>query len=276
MSEEPDVAVEAEAPDESAAEAPESPPEAVAEDQLAELAKLSGWAPLDQWKGDPKDWLPPDKFVVKAVGEVLPSMRKSLNEAKSEIKTLNKALKEFGEHHTKTEQRAYDRASRDIQARLDEAAQNGDVQGVRDATKELVDLNTEAKAPRSDDTPQTDEHFDAWVEANPWWQADKAMTGAAIAIANEVETETGLKTGKRFFDEVTRRVKETFPTKFTPATNPRRQEPSAVEGDIPPRKAGKGWSDLSAEQKEMAIFFEKNVKGFKREDYVKDVFGAAK
>lgn len=238
--------------------------------QLEEAARQSGWAPKDKWEGKDEDWLDAPEFILKAVGEVLPSMRQSLKDSKAEVAQLRKTLKDFGEHHSKTEQRAYERAARDIQERLDQAAASGDVQGVRDATAELVDLNKEAQTAPKPADPATDEHYEAWVEANSsWFQKDKAMTAATVAIANEVEAELGLTTGKRFYAEVTQRVKEAFPHKFT---NPNRAAPAAVEGHTPPRPRGKSFSDLPADAQAMCAQFERDIKGFKREQYVKDYF----
>jgi hypothetical protein len=275
MSEAPDTQ-EADAPEldaiapETAADAPESPKEGGAKSQLEDAARQSGWAPKDQWKGSPEDWIDAPEFILKAVGEVLPSMRKSLQEAKAESAQLRKAVKDSIEHISKADQRAYDRATKEIQARLDAAAHIGDVQGVRDATEELVDLTKEIQAaPKPETGPETDEHFDAWTEANPWWGKDKAMTGATIAIANEVEAETGLKTGTRFYTEVTKRVKEAFPHKFE---NPNRRLPAAAEGSSPPRPRGKTYADLPADAKAMCDSFVKDIKGFKVESYVKDYF----
>jgi hypothetical protein len=273
----------AEAPDEALepdaivpeAAAPEETPQTAkpdkAREQIEAAARQAGWAPADEWKGDPGDHLDAPEFILKAVGEVLPSMRKTLQESKAEVARLSRTLKDFGEHHSKTEQRAYERAAKDIQARLDAAATLGDVQGVRDATDELVELHTEAKAAKPPEpAAATDPAFDDWTDANAWWNKDKVMTAAAVAIANDIEVTEGLKSGPRFYAEVDKRIRAEFPHKFE---NPNRRLPGAVEAPGAPRsKAAKSFNDLPADAKAMCLSFEKDIKGFKRETYVKDYF----
>lgn len=263
----------AEAPDTDVADTPEaSEPNPRA--QIDTAAKSSGWAPKDDWKGDPKDWLDAPEFILKAAGEILPSMRKTLNESKAEVAKLSKALKDFGEHHTKTEAKAYERALKDLEAKQDAAAEIGDVAGVRAITREIADMAKDAAKPATQEPPAEAEELTAWKAENPWFAKDAAMRGATMEIANEVEQDTGLKNGPRFYAEVDKRVRAAFPDKFT---NPRRQEAGAVEAPSAGRRTGgKTWSDLTAEQKDMADFFVKTVKGFTRDQYVKDTFGATR
>jgi hypothetical protein len=269
---------EAEAPEIVAptAEVAETPPAAEAKPDTARTgienaAKQSGWAPKDQWKGDPDEWIDAPEFILKAVGEVLPSMRKSLQDSKAEVASLKKAVNTAVQGMSRAEKRGYDAAVRDIQARLDNAAAAGDVQGVRDATDEMVELTKEVTAaPKAADDPaEADPEFEAWAEENPWWSTDKVMKAAAVAIANEVEEETGLTKGRRFYAEVTKRVKEAFPAKFE---NPNRARPGTVEAPgATLRKQGKSFNDLPADAKAMCLEFEKD-KIMTRDQYVKGFF----
>src|SRR4051812_40344458 len=114
--------------------ADDEPQAATPVSQIEETARKAGWSGKDDWKGDPADWLEAPEFILKAVGDVLPSMRKSLEDAKGEIAGLKKAVKTSIDHLSKAEERAYAKAMTDIQARIDQAAAIGDVAGVREAT----------------------------------------------------------------------------------------------------------------------------------------------
>lgn len=277
MSEPLELTAEAadEATDKTAADAAPEAKEPNPRAQIEAAAKQAGWAgPIADWKGAPEDYLDAPEFILKAAGEVLPSMRKTLNESKAEIAKLSKALKEFGEHHSKTEAKAYERALKDLEARQDLAVEAGDVQAARAITKEITDLATEAVKPPVAETPSDSDELTAWKAENPWFTKDAAMRGATMEIANEVEQTTGMKSGPAFFAEVDKRIRAAFPDKFK---NPRREEAGTVEAtSLGRRQGGKTWSDLTAEQKEMADFFVKTVKGFTREQYVKDTFGATR
>jgi hypothetical protein len=239
-----------------------------------------GWQPPSQFKGDPAKALSAEDFV-KRGEEFLPFLKannkrleQATERASAKIATLEKTIQRLAEHNTKTEQRAYERAVRDIQERLDNATTLGDVAGVRAATEELVDLTKEA-ASKPAAPVETEDHADPpdfvdWKADNPWFNKDKPLTAAAVAIANEIEAETGMKAGQAYYAEVDKRLRAAFPSKFE---NPRRAAASAVEaGGQAPRRAGKTYADLPAEAKVICDDFVKRVPGFTREKYIKDFF----
>jgi hypothetical protein len=255
-----------------AAPAPEvvADPTPSAEDR----ALAMGWTPKGQFKGDPEKWVDAETFV-KRGEEFVPFLKannrrleQALERQAKETEKLQATLSKFAEHHSRTEQRAYARALSDIEARLDAAAQSGDVQGVRDATEELVELRTEVATPSEPAQPDTPPEFVEWQEANPWFGKDKAKTAATAAIAQDVLTE-GF-TGKAQIKEVDKRLREKFPDWFE---NPNRRQAATVEGHgSPPRKAGKGYADLPSDAKAICDDFVKRVPGFTREKYCKDFF----
>lgn len=222
-------------------------PVAGAEEQPSpeDQARKRGWRPKEEFTGPEDKWVDAETFLQRGVEE--PGLiRKELQAAEKRIKSLERTLKEFSAHHSRTEQRAYERALIDIQARLDQAAASGDVQGVRDATDELVELRAEAKDAAQHTAPAQDEAFEAWHEENPWFGKDKALTAACAAIGQEVFDEG--YTGKAQIREVDRRMREAFPEKFAKPANPHRAAASAVEGaGAPARPRGKTRSDLPAD-----------------------------
>lgn len=254
VAEEPVVAAEPAAPTGNAAT------------EIEEAAGKGGWLPKDQWTGDPEKWVDAPKFVLRAA-EILPQLTADLKDARAEIRTVKKAVADSAKFISAAEKRAYDQGVAAAQARLDTAAASGDVEGVRNATKEIVDLATDAitTAPAQ---PATTPEFDAWKADNSWFGTDRAMTAAAVAIANEAEAE-GYK-DKALIKETDARIRAKFPQLYT---NPNRDRAAPVEGGgNAPRKTGKSFSDMPQDAREMVSYFEKNTKGFNRDKYIRDYF----
>lgn len=215
-------------------------------------AMAMGWTPKAQFKGDPERWVDAETFI-KRGEEFLPFLKANNKRLEQALERANRDIKMLSEHHSKTAQREYQRAMNDIQARLDDAAANGDVQGVRDATDELVELSKEVAPAKPAKDDETDQIFEDWKAENPWYGKDTAMTAAANAIGNEL-FNAGI-TGKAQATEVTKRIKAEFPHKFE---NPNRRSAAAVEGGGASRaKASKTRSDLPADAR---AFMDRMVK----------------
>lgn len=242
-------------------------------------ALAMGWTPKAQFKGDPERWVDAETFV-KRGEEFLPFLKannkrleQALERTQKQLDQTRADLKQFGEFHSKTAEREYRRAFQDIQARLDEAAAAGDVQGVREATQELVDLSSEAKSDAKGDRQQGDNpEFATFKGDNAWYGKDKALSAAFDALCRDV-FEEGYTSPKAGLKEAMSRLKESFPEKFAKAENPNRRGPAAVEGaGAPPRKAGRGRADLPADARATMDRWVKQ--GLVTEaQYIKDYFG---
>lgn len=248
-------------------------PEATPGSQIEDTARKAGWSGKDDWKGDPADWLEAPEFILKAVGDVLPSMRKSLEKANEENAGLKKAVKASIAHLSKARQEGYEQRGRELQEQLEQAAILGDVAGVNSATKGIVALEKEvSEAPVPEpDAPEEAPEFTAWKADNLWFGKDKPLTAAAIEIGNEVFAEG--YTGKAQIKETDKRVREAFPGKFEAPKNPNRDLPGAVEGGgIFGRKpAGKSFSDMPKEHQEMWSDLNK-MHPMTKENYAREYF----
>lgn len=256
------------------AEVTSDAPEPDAPDPRAEIeaaASKGGWTPKDEWTGKPEEWLDAPQFVLKGA-EILPEVRKALKEARDENRGIKKTLNDLHSHLTRTEQRMYEKARRDLETELDQHALDGNVEGVRAVTKDLAKLAEDAavKPPGAPQEAQNDPVVDDWIKDNAWFNSDPVMAAAAKTLSGIVEGEGITDIGKNLA-EVTRRIKARFPDAFE---NPRRTAPGAVEASSAPRTGGKNFNDLPADAKAMCLDFEKNIKGFKREQYVKEWFAA--
>lgn len=244
--------------------------------QITEAAKKNGWAGKEDWKGDEADWLDAPEFILKAVGEVLPSMRQALDDAKGEVKDLKAAVRESVKHLTKARQDGYEQRSRELQDELARSTEANDIAAVRAVTKDIVALEREVRdEPAEDDAPEPLPEFLSWKEENPWFGKDAAMTAAASALGEEVLAEG--YTGKAQIKETDRRLREKFPGLYAKPTNPNRALPGSVEGAGQARRqGGKSFSDMPREHQEMCLDMMKRTKSITKENYAREFFAEEK
>lgn len=240
-------------------------------------ARRMGWTDKEEFKGDPAKWVDAETFV-KRGEEILPIVQHqnkvleaALRKAEGEIKDFRKTLTEYKNFADKAEQRSYERALRDLEAQQAEAVAAGDVQAVRDITKEIAGLDKEVRS----DTPAhpngwtTDyaDAVDAFKAENSWFETDRSMTAWAKAMDAELAAE-GTEAKARL-KQLAKLAREEFPHKFK---NPARDAPGAVEGGRmgAARGGAKTWADLPADAKSQAERFIKKIPGFTREKFLKD------
>lgn len=240
-------------------------------------ARRQGWRPLDQFKGPPEKWVDAATFLERGekyapfIQAENKKLEKALDAQRVRTAVLEKQLKDLGEFASKATINAYRNAKRDIEADIEAAAAAGDVEGVKTATKALVDLGSEAAAEAPIVKPEPDAEWqtaeEKWKADNPWFDKDKAMTLFALDEDRELaQTKPNMAAEDRLA-EVAKRVRAEFPHKFT---NPNRERPGAVEGAPSPgrRSSGRDFSNLPPEAK---AFCDSMVKQgiMTREAYVK-------
>lgn len=246
---------------------------------VEDKATRMGWRPKDEFKGDDSKWVDAAEYVRRGE-EILPivqannaKLEKAVRDANKRIADMNRTMSEFAEHHTKTEQRAYQRAVKEIADRQAAAVEANDLQGVQDATEEYAELKREMatkpgpKLDKAAADPEFATAMETWKDRNPWYQEDPAMTDAAAAFcarlnAQGVPMVEQLAQAEKF-------VRKEFPHRFT---NPNRSAAGAVESNTPgKRTSGKSWADLPSEAKTQGERFVKQGL-LTKEQYAKDYF----
>lgn len=222
-------------------------------------ARLHGWTPKDDFKGDPSRWVDAETFVTRA-DEVMPLLKKKTQHQDREIAELKRTVKRLA----KAEQAAYDNALADLRAKAEAAVESGDLAAFRKVDGQIETLRKEAEAdadPTHGEDPQ--EAYEAFRETNAWY--DKAN----LASASEMEVDARLF-ADRLADKYVKQglQQEVAPTEFfariaseTEAKYPllkarrtREKPPSAVEGVTPGNgsRNAKTGANLPAEAKEHA------------------------
>jgi hypothetical protein len=219
---------------------PEDSPEILAK------AEKMGWTPKDQFKGDPAKWRPASEFVERGEN-MLPIVRAQVKRQEREIADLKAGLRELGEYHNKTQQRAYEQALADLKAQRAEAIKNGDGAAFDEVDDKIDDLKKDiAKNTTKKDDDGVDPAFQEWLSRNAWAN-DPKLQAYGSAVADELRANGTKAIGVELLDLVTKEVKAKFPEKFE---NPRRNAAAAVEGGSGPRRGGgKSYADLPADAK---------------------------
>jgi hypothetical protein len=255
-----------------------SPP---AED-IEREARSQGWVDESEFRGNPDHWMDAETYVKRAQ-ELNPILKKN-NEAlnyrvsslSSELAETKRTMAEFKAYHEGVEKRAYERALAELKSQKKEAVASGDGEKVVELDDRIAELRDrrpqEPEPPKVKSDPMQDPAFRGWIDANPWYMNSKAMAGAANQIAYDLRQERPDLGFADFLTEVTRRVREEFPEKFS---NQRRSAPAAVEGagakvlDMAARRRERRFEDLPKEAQEACARFEKNGM-CTREEYVKN------
>ena len=246
-------------------------------------ARRLGWLPKGEFRGDPDRWRPAEEYLAR--GEtIMPLLQRDNDRLHGRISNLEKEIKETREvagelrdFASKAEERAYERAKREIQAKIEAAAANADPNTVRTEMANLDQLEKDHKvAPKEKTngaTPAIDPEIQGWINTESWYTKDRTLNAFATDTYGELErAKPGMSTAERLA-ETKRLTQEKFPEKFGLGDNPKRTAAAAVSnpnGAVKTKKTGKTYEDLPDDAKRACDRFVKMIPGFKREDYLKD------
>jgi hypothetical protein len=246
------------------------------EQTAEERARIQGWVPKEEFRGDPDRWVDAETFAARGDNE-LPILRERLRSLERRYTQQEKTIKEFADFASKAEERSYKRALDQIRTEQRQAVAEGDVERFDAAQKQMEDLQRDAAArqPKPDEPdPEAKREFDAWHSENKWYLTDRRLTAFANGVAEDLaEQHPELVGTPKLYAEVEREVKAAFPDKFD-HENKNRRKPGAVQGggDVDSvRGSGKrSYSDLPKEAKEACDRFVKAIPGYTRDRYVKE------
>lgn len=223
-------------------------------------ARIQGWRPQEEFRGDPSKWTDAETFV-KRGEEILPFVKKENAHLKQKIDMLERTVKKL----SRAEQNAYANALADLKAQQLEAVQTGDVQGFTDLDKRIDALRKEVGEDAGPLTNGEDptQVYNEFRSENQWY--DKANLGSATdtEVAARLYADRTMEQlvaegydkshpPSEFFAEVKARVEEKFPALTAKAVRPKPAE--AVAGVTPSRGRGaaKTGANLPAEAKAAA------------------------
>ncbi len=200
-------------------------------------ARKMGWRPETEWDDSGEaTWLPAEDFMkrnerLKDRGDKI--LKAEISKLNRQVASMERTMGDFSAHLTKAENRAYQKALKEIEVKAEKAVEDGDTDAYRRAKGEIKDLEQEVKAEAKVETkpvPKEDPDFDGWVADNAWYDPkdtgfDVEMAAFADSIAPQIG-RTGA-VGTAFYERIKNEVKKKFPDRFG---NQRRRQAPAVEG----------------------------------------------
>jgi hypothetical protein len=187
-------------------------------DPFTEKASKAGWRPLEEYDGDPEEWVDAKEFVKRA------PLYEQMRKLKKENKEVKTTLHEVKGYITKVSQAAYNKAVADLTAQRDEAIDNGDRQQVHEIDKAIKDAEA-IKVPIDNVHPA----ITSWEKENgEWFYADEKIVKFGKAYArNYLEDNPDDMAGA--LEAMEGAIKVKFPEKFQKPQD-KRKDPPAVEG----------------------------------------------
>lgn len=255
--------------------------------ETEERAKLMGWVPQEEFKGDPDKWTSAEEYVDKA-DNLMPIMRSqnkkyeeqlhktnaTLEATKAELASMKKTVENIVRVNTKVSEREYERALETIRKEQAKAIDENDgdrfkeLEADRDALEKNKPEKIEVAAPEKAENPE----FETWVKDNTWYKDDQELREYSDYMASVVSRSNPQLRGQELFNAVKDRVQATFPTKFE---NPNRQEANVVDGGATQGSGdtakNKTYRDLPADAKKACDGFVSDGL-MTKEEYLKEYF----
>lgn len=226
-------------------------------DPFTEKAAAAGWRPLEEYDGDPEQWVDAKEFVKRA--PLYDQMRKLKKENK-EVKTT---LHEVKGYITKVSEAAYNKAVADLTAQRDEAIDNGDREQVREIDKAIKQAEA-IKVPVDNVHPA----ITAWEQDNgEWFYADDSIVkfGKAYARSYLVDNPDDMTGALEAMESA---IKIKFPEKFEKAPDKRKDPPAVEAGKRGEGKKTYTAADLDDEARKVMRGFVRNGV-MSEEEYIK-------
>lgn len=192
-----------------------------------------------------------------------------LRKTKRQIRKQQEQLEALKKHVSIADERARERAIRELTQQKREALENEDYDGVIAIDEQIAETKA---APLTPETPSS-AAFENWREDNEWYDEDAAMKDYADMVGTHYAQKHPDISVDKVFEHVTNEVKARFADKFT---NTRRQQPNPVEGATrgraPASKQRYSERDLPDEHRQIMNTL---VKGgtMTKEEYLNSYFG---
>lgn len=253
------------------------------DDPYESEAKLQGWAPKDQWRGDPSDWKTAKQFLETGVMiKRIDALQKRLSKQDNMMKTMASTL-------SKAESDRLDNAIKSLEGQLQVAKQNADLESydalrsqidtLRQKSNEFTNNNPYDSGQDEPATITESAEFKQFSALNPWVAGasakDKAIQAFAAEAVNAYEASNPMSSVDERLSYVHKQVRKEFPHWFSKGPN----KGSNVEGTNTVGKnntSSKSNPDyivntLPDEHKQVAMYLKKSGQSDAYKKYVTEV-----
>lgn len=198
---------------------------------IEQEAKLQGWVPQADFKGDESKWVDAGTYVDRG-RHIMPILQNNnkrlvseLDSVKSLVEKLNQtvanqsqSMEELKQFHQDSTKAQVEKVRRELLADLKSAKSEGDIDQEIELTSELSKFDAAQKtakepkvivAPIDPATPpQLHPEISNWFAQNTWYGQDDERTGLMDGIARKMKKENSPLTHAAFLDEAARRMNE--------------------------------------------------------------------
>ena len=204
----------------------------VTQEAIETRATEKGWKPLDQFEGDPVDWVEAKEFVGRQkLYDRINDLKGTITKQTREFQT---DMKQVLANMSKIRETEYKKALADLEAKREMAIEDDDTRAVVKVSKAIEKLHEEkasetvAQSAAAQTTAGPTPEFTEWNEKNTWFQTDSEMRADAISIGVGYAAGNPNKSQLEVLTYVTAKVKKMYPEKFE--VKEKRQVDSKVEG----------------------------------------------
>jgi len=228
-------------------------------------AREQGWKPEEEWSGDPpKSGFKTAEQFIKDGENITPILKSKVDRLESRVEELrqsNKEITEFTQASRDRDRKEKERLIAELQTLRTKAVTEGDGEAFQKADEQIEELRKEAQ-PEPDSLSPDARDF---LSDNTWYGSNDRLTIYADGLGERLQ-QSGYS-GKAYFDELVRQVKDTFPDEFG---NKRRKQPNSVEsgGEAVTDSKAKTFDSLPADAKAQYERFARDIEGFTKEAYV--------
>jgi hypothetical protein len=245
------------------------------ESQLTEAQQTAlnkGWAPKEDWDGDPEMWVDAGEFLRR--GELMDRISdqtRQLRSSQDEIKALREGMDVLTKHNKKIAEQEYSKAMRDLKEAKLEAIESGEsrkvvelddrIEELKEERRKLEDSNNRETDPKNNpQDQQPDSYVLQWVKDNPWYEQDVILKGATDALVQDYIAKNPQDAGnyRKILSHVETEISQNFDIESSPSSRKRATtiDADSVSGRTKSKKSGKGKAySLTAEQRRIAQKF---------------------
>lgn len=233
----------------------QSPP-----DDIEARARAQGWVPRDQFRGPPDQWRDASAFVARGEEE-MPILRERLRDTTRKLSEIERDYQQRFERMERinaiTLQRQREQLENAYLAAQRTAVESGDVDrwGQLEADKRAALRNHDESvapppppqhtAPQANDLPpEVARTVDAWVQRNPWFNADQEMNAVATKAFGRIQAENPYGDLNDHLKETENYVRQRYADKFAA---PKRTASVESGNRQASAQRGKGAASLPAE-----------------------------
>lgn len=257
-------------------------------DDTGKEAWAQGWRPQGLFAGKRRDgserpFISAEDFLSKSK-DALPVANDRLKKLSEELEETKRIAKEAQERISKAEQKGYEKALAELEAKQSEAVELGDVEEFRKlkaAEKELVNTNYKQPEPKQEVvesvvtnepqqnilSPKDQQELQDWSARNSWMRTDHKLAGYAIAAEKQLLDERPYLSLRERLNIVEQEVKEVFYSKFN-SNQSNSMFDSGVNQGFGGNPKPKGYSDMPAEARKACENLIK-IRGISGEDAIK-------